>query len=125
MSQQLNVSDMVLMTGGDDNDIVSGGFSVGSILLKKQLMTSKDKEYLTLKDHIIPLGLLYGVSKTLVDDDDDFSGLSSSQVIDDDLFTKLLSDWSVSSDIKQNKKKKTFRAQQHKKERKTKRHRNY
>ena len=96
MNEQINVSDMVLMTGGD-GEIVSGGFDVGSLLLKNQLTKSNDAVYKTLSNTSIPVGLLYGGVKEMEKEDileGLHGGISNSQIIDDELYTKLLNDWS-------------------------------
>jgi len=118
MNEHINVSEMVLMTGGD-GEIVSGGFDVGSLLLKNQLTTSNDAAYKTLIGNSIPFGLLYDMRDSSVKEDileglTEGGGISNSQIIDDELYTKLLNDWSftassVDTQSKKKKKKKTIR----------------
>lgn len=102
----MEISDMVL-TGGDSGEIMSGGFNVESILLKRQLATTDENVYKSLRNTVIPFGLLHenvnqekekSLSSFLTD------GLES-QIIDDELYSKLLRDYSASDETLFKKKK--------------------
>jgi len=101
MNDYIQESEMVLMTGGDNGDIISGGFDVGSMLLRRQLALPNDDVYKILNDSVIPVGLLYEGGKSLKEDILD--NIYTSELISDDLYTKLLNDFSYSGNISKNK----------------------
>lgn len=98
----------MVLTGGDSGEIMSGGFNVESILLKRQLATTDENVYKSLRNTVIPFGLLH---ENIINEEKDKSlsnfltdGLES-QIIDDELYSKLLRDYSASDEILSKKKK--------------------
>ena len=101
----MEISDMVL-TGGDSGDIMTGGFNVESILLKRQLATTDENVYKSLKNTIIPFGLLHEnvINQEKISSNFLTDGLES-QIINDELYSKLLRDYSVSNEETSSKRK--------------------
>lgn len=106
MDQYINKEDLVMTI--NEEGIMSGGFSIGSILLKKQLAGANEDSYRLLQNTSIPVGLLYG-GKT--DKHPELDLLKDfSEVIDTDVYLRLLSDFSLNMNKNKNKKiKRTIR----------------
>jgi hypothetical protein len=109
MNDYIQESEMVLMTGGDNGEIISGGFDVGSMLLRRQLAMPNDDVYKRLNENMIPVGLLYEGGKS--SKEDILDSITTNQLISEDLYTKLLNDFSYSKNIskKNNHRNHTYR----------------